>query len=130
MREGKAESRPSKLELRDWVRGSDDSNFSVISSFRDEMITKKKPGVISCHQLKDNGPLEYSNELPMECRMSKSLKNLITPILSRLLETDAKRVIPYDEFFKEIKRIVNNKVTLLILGVGYKWVFFQNNMSN
>eukprot|EP00111_Clytia_hemisphaerica_P009116 TCONS_00026766-protein len=76
----------------------------------DEMITKKKPGVISCHQLKDNGPLEYSNELPMECRMSKSLKNLITPVLSRLLETDAKRVIPYDEFFKEIKRIVNNKV--------------------
>ena len=74
------------------------------------MLSTKKPGVISCHQHCKQGPLEFSNELPRECRLSKGLKSQITPILQGLLETNPQRIISFENFFKQMRKIASTRV--------------------
>ena len=42
--------------------------------------------------------------------LHRGLKQLITPILAGLLETDASKVWDFDRFFREIMRVVDMKV--------------------
>ena len=79
------------------------------------MITQKDPGVISCQQAKPNGPITYSDELPIECRISKSLKNVITPILRGLLEINLQFIISHEELFRKVKEMVFMKVTFSLM---------------
>ncbi|XP_057296093.1 serine/threonine-protein kinase TBK1-like [Hydractinia symbiolongicarpus] len=74
------------------------------------MITEKKQGVISCHQNPANGQLVFSSKLPENTRISLGLKNLITPILKGLLETNPEYMITHDDFFQKIKDIIDMKV--------------------
>jgi len=74
------------------------------------MITMKDPGVISCQQPKKDGPIRYSDELPNDCRISKCLKNVITPILRGLLEINPQRIISYEELFRKVREMVFMKV--------------------
>lgn len=78
--------------------------------FRFRMITEKKQGVISCHQNPANGQLVFSSKLPESTRISLGLKNLITPILKGLLETNPEYMITHDDFFQKIKDIIDMKV--------------------
>ena len=77
------------------------------------MITDKAVGVISGVQSHMNGSINYQSKLPEQTRMSRGLKELITPVLQGLLETDPQHIISYDEFFEEIKSISNMKVYVL-----------------
>lgn len=74
------------------------------------MLTQKGPGVISCIQKSQDGPIEYSKELPVPTGISKGLKTLITPILRGLLETRPAEKISYEDFFQRIKEIMAMKV--------------------
>lgn len=61
-------------------------------------------------QTKDNGPIEYSRELPNDCRLSAGLKKIIIPLLAGLLEADPKRIWTFDRFFAEVTNILSCKI--------------------
>lgn len=75
------------------------------------MIDKKPSGAISCSQ-DINGELVFSTQLPPDCRLSKSFKLLVTPILKGLLEVKHPGKISHDECFQKIKQITSMMVSI------------------
>lgn len=75
-----------------------------------QITTKKPSGSISGVQLKDNGAIEYSRDLPQDCRISYGLKKIVTPLLAGLLEADPKRIWTFERFFREVTSILSCKV--------------------
>ncbi|XP_025106703.1 serine/threonine-protein kinase TBK1-like isoform X2 [Pomacea canaliculata] len=74
------------------------------------ITAQKEPGVISGVQLTENGPIEWRRELPATCRLSVGLKRLITPFLAALLERDATRTWPFEQFFEQVAVITSKLV--------------------
>lgn len=74
------------------------------------ITTKKASGVISGIQTKENGPIEWRKELPNNCHLSEGLKKFITPLLSGLLEVDAKKIWTFDKFFNEVTDMLSRKI--------------------
>ncbi|KAG7202425.1 hypothetical protein KM043_018736 [Ampulex compressa] len=66
------------------------------------ITTKKASGVISGMQTSENGPIEWSRELPQNCLLSAGLKKIVTPLLAGLLEVDSQRVWSFERFFTEV----------------------------
>ncbi|XP_015593798.1 serine/threonine-protein kinase TBK1 isoform X1 [Cephus cinctus] len=66
------------------------------------ITTKKASGVISGTQTSENGPIEWSRELPQNCQLSIGLKKIVTPLLAGLLEVDPQRIWSFDRFFTEV----------------------------
>ena len=80
---------------------------------RFEIISKKAPKIISGIQKANGGPIEYSEDLPDETRISKGLKNLLCPIFQELLETSGEgleKIITFDELYIKVEDIVAKKV--------------------
>ncbi|KAL0869480.1 hypothetical protein ABMA27_005765 [Loxostege sticticalis] len=67
------------------------------------ITTKKASGVISGTQTTENGPIEWSRELPAHCQLSVGLRKLVTPLLAGLLEVDPHRIWTFDRFFSEVQ---------------------------
>lgn len=74
-----------------------------------QMISSKKPGVISCYQDGNTGKLTFSDQLPQDTQITSGLKRLITPVLAGLLETDPQHMISHDMCFRKISNIVDRK---------------------
>lgn len=85
------------------------------------ITTKKLPGIISGTQSSENGPIEWSRNLPDHCQLSAGLKLLITPLLAGLLEENQKRMWEFERFFYEVTNILNKKVMHL---------FYMNRASS
>ncbi|XP_066591995.1 inhibitor of nuclear factor kappa-B kinase subunit epsilon [Prorops nasuta] len=66
------------------------------------ITTKKASGVISGMQTSENGPIEWSRELPAKCQLSTGLKKFVTPLLAGLLEVDPQRIWSFERFFTEV----------------------------
>lgn len=66
------------------------------------ITTKKASGVISGLQTSENGPIEWSRELPQNCQLSAGLKKIVTPLLAGLLEVDPQRIWSFERFFSEV----------------------------
>ncbi|KPI94496.1 Inhibitor of nuclear factor kappa-B kinase subunit epsilon [Papilio xuthus] len=60
------------------------------------ITTKKASGVISGTQTTDNGPIDWSRELPSHCQLSVGLRKLVTPLLAGLLEVFLKPEEKYE----------------------------------
>jgi len=78
-----------------------------------EIISKKAPKIISGVQKANGGPIEYSNDLPDETRISKGLKNLLRPIFQELLETSGEgleKIITFDQLYVKVEEIAAMKV--------------------
>ncbi|CAH4028987.1 serine/threonine-protein kinase TBK1 [Pieris brassicae] len=73
------------------------------------ITTKKASGVISGTQTTDNGPIEWSRELPPHCQLSTGLKKLVTPLLAGLLEVDPHRIWTFERFFSEVQTVTSTK---------------------
>lgn len=73
------------------------------------ITTTKESGVISGIQTKENGPIEWKKDLPVNCQLSMGLKKIITPLLAGLLEADPKRMWSFDRFFKEVDAVLSRK---------------------
>ncbi|XP_058058074.1 inhibitor of nuclear factor kappa-B kinase subunit epsilon [Anopheles bellator] len=74
------------------------------------ITTKKAPGVISGTQTSENGPIEWSKQLPPHCQLKAGLKYLVTPLLAGLLEESQTRMWSFDKFFVEVQNILNKTV--------------------
>ncbi|XP_050295434.1 serine/threonine-protein kinase TBK1 [Anthonomus grandis grandis] len=73
------------------------------------ITTKKESGVISGIQTKENGPIEWKRDLPVNCQLSMGLKKIVTPLLAGLLEADHKKIWSFDRFFKEVDLVLCRK---------------------
>lgn len=73
------------------------------------ITTKKESGVISGIQTKENGPIDWKRELPVNCQLSAGLKKIITPLLAGLLEADHKKIWSFDIFFNEVDAVLSRK---------------------
>ncbi|XP_067004394.1 inhibitor of nuclear factor kappa-B kinase subunit epsilon [Anabrus simplex] len=74
------------------------------------ITTKKASGVISGSQTSENGPIDWSKELPNNCQLSAGLKKLVTPLLAGLLEVDSQRIWSFEKFFTEVTSILSRKL--------------------
>ncbi|CAK1584986.1 unnamed protein product [Parnassius mnemosyne] len=73
------------------------------------ITTKKASGVISGTQTAENGPIDWSNELPSHCQLSVGLRKLVTPLLAGLLEVDPHRIWTFERFFSEVQTVTSTK---------------------
>ena len=73
------------------------------------ITTKKASGVISGVQTSENGPIQWSRELPNTCLLSSGIKKHITPLLAGLLEVNTTKMWTFDKFFSEVTKILNKK---------------------
>ncbi|XP_011312262.1 inhibitor of nuclear factor kappa-B kinase subunit epsilon [Fopius arisanus] len=73
------------------------------------ITTKKSSGVISGSQTTENGPIEWSRDLPKNCRLSFGIKKIVTPLLAGLLEVDRQRIWSFDRFFSQVTDILSRK---------------------
>ena len=73
------------------------------------ITTKKASGVISGVQTSDNGPIQWSRELPNTCLLSAGIKKHITPLLAGLLEVNPQKMWTFDKFFSEVTKILSKK---------------------
>ena len=60
-------------------------------------------------QTTENGPIEWSRELPSHCQLSIGLRKLVTPLLAGLLEVDPHRIWTFDRFFSEVQTVTSTK---------------------
>ena len=73
------------------------------------ITTKKASGVISGVQTSENGPIQWSKELPSTCLLSAGIKKHVTPLLAGLLEVNPQKMWTFDKFFSEVTRILSKK---------------------
>lgn len=73
------------------------------------ITTKKESGVISGIQTKENGPIEWKREFPVNCQLSVGLKKIVTPLLAGLLEADHHKIWSFDQFFGEVDAVLARK---------------------
>ncbi|XP_059702960.1 serine/threonine-protein kinase TBK1 [Haemorhous mexicanus] len=72
-----------------------------------KIITGKPSGAISGVQKAENGPIEWSWEMPVSCSLSKGLQVLLTPVLANILEADQEKCWGFDQFFAETSDILH-----------------------
>ncbi|XP_041051559.1 inhibitor of nuclear factor kappa-B kinase subunit epsilon isoform X1 [Carcharodon carcharias] len=75
-----------------------------------KITTEKPEGAIAGVQRSDFAPVEWSYELPVSCRLSKGLKDLLVPILASILEADQAKCWGFDQFFAEANDILHRTV--------------------
>ncbi|XP_041984579.1 inhibitor of nuclear factor kappa-B kinase subunit epsilon [Aricia agestis] len=73
------------------------------------ITTKKASGVISGTQTTENGPIEWTRELPSHCQLSVGLRKIVTPLLAGLLEVDPHRIWTFERFFSEVQMVTSTK---------------------
>ncbi|CAD6238655.1 GSCOCG00008505001-RA-CDS [Cotesia congregata] len=73
------------------------------------ITTRKDSGVISGVQAYENAPIEWSKELPNNCRLSYGLKKIVTPLLAGLLEVNKQYIWSFERFFNQVTDILCRK---------------------
>ncbi|NP_001086516.1 serine/threonine-protein kinase TBK1 [Xenopus laevis] len=75
-----------------------------------KIIAGKPSGAISGVQRAENGPIEWSGELPATCNLSMGLQTLFTPVLANILEADQEKCWGFEQFFAVTNDIFNRIV--------------------
>jgi TANK-binding kinase 1 len=81
------------------------------------ITTKKASGVIAGAQMTENGPIDWSRELPLSCRLSAGLKRYVTPLLAGLLEVDQQKIWSFDRFFSRVTDTLCRRTAINIFDV-------------
>ncbi|XP_018431889.1 PREDICTED: serine/threonine-protein kinase TBK1 [Nanorana parkeri] len=75
-----------------------------------KIITGKPSGAISGVQRAENGPIEWSRDLPLSCNLSFGLQVLFTPVLANILEADQEKCWGFEQFFAVTNDIFHRMV--------------------
>lgn len=73
------------------------------------MYAKYPNIVIVGVQTSENGPIQWSKDLPNTCLLSLGIKKHITPLLAGLLEVNPQKMWTFEKFFSEVTRILSKK---------------------
>ncbi|XP_020631400.1 serine/threonine-protein kinase TBK1-like isoform X3 [Orbicella faveolata] len=74
------------------------------------ITSKKRSGMISGVQKSEGEDIEWSDKLPEHSRLSQGLKDLLTPVLAGILESEPSSAMSFEEFFARIQDILSRKV--------------------
>ncbi|KAL9959562.1 hypothetical protein ACROYT_G032893 [Oculina patagonica] len=74
------------------------------------ITSKKRSGMISGVQKSEGEDIEWSDKLPEHTRLSQGLKDLLTPVLAGILESEPSNAMSFEEFFARIQDILSRKV--------------------
>uniref|UniRef100_A0A8D1JVD0 Serine/threonine-protein kinase TBK1 n=1 Tax=Sus scrofa TaxID=9823 RepID=A0A8D1JVD0_PIG len=77
---------------------------------RYKIITGKPSGAISGVQKAENGPIDWSGDMPVSCSLSRGLQVLLTPVLANILEADQEKCWGFDQFFAETSDILHRMI--------------------
>ncbi|KAM4795758.1 inhibitor of nuclear factor kappa-B kinase subunit epsilon [Rhinophrynus dorsalis] len=75
-----------------------------------KITTEKPPRAIAGVQKKENGPIEWIYELPVNCRLSVGLKIQLEFVLPNILEADQEKCWGFDLFFAETNNILERTI--------------------
>ncbi|XP_062998842.1 inhibitor of nuclear factor kappa-B kinase subunit epsilon [Elgaria multicarinata webbii] len=75
-----------------------------------KITTEKPTGAIAGTQEQENGPIAWTYELPIACRLSLGLKRQLVPILANILEADQEECWGFDQFFAETNDILHRTI--------------------
>ncbi|KAK1340951.1 hypothetical protein QTO34_017350 [Cnephaeus nilssonii] len=75
-----------------------------------KIITGKPSGAISGVQKAENGPIDWSGDMPISCSLSRGLQVLLTPVLANILEADQEKCWGFDQFFAETSDILHRMI--------------------
>ncbi|XP_061187397.1 serine/threonine-protein kinase TBK1-like [Saccostrea echinata] len=75
-----------------------------------EITKTKESGVISGVQKYEDGPVEWSRDLPLTCLLSVGLKKFLVPLLASLLESNERKRTTFDRFFEKVADLLDKKV--------------------
>ncbi|XP_069908674.1 serine/threonine-protein kinase TBK1 isoform X4 [Oryctolagus cuniculus] len=75
-----------------------------------KIITGKPSGAISGVQKAENGPIDWSADMPVSCSLSRGLQVLLTPVLANILEADQEKCWGFDQFFAETSDILHRMI--------------------
>ncbi|XP_050021483.1 serine/threonine-protein kinase TBK1 [Alexandromys fortis] len=75
-----------------------------------KIITGKPSGAISGVQKAENGPIDWSGEMPVSCSLSRGLQTLLTPVLANILEADQEKCWGFDQFFAETSDVLHRMI--------------------
>ncbi|XP_023616443.1 serine/threonine-protein kinase TBK1 isoform X2 [Myotis lucifugus] len=75
-----------------------------------KIITGKPSGAISGVQKAENGPIDWSGDMPLSCSLSQGLQVLLTPVLANILEADQEKCWGFDQFFAETSDILHRMI--------------------
>uniref|UniRef100_A0A670JRR1 Serine/threonine-protein kinase TBK1 n=1 Tax=Podarcis muralis TaxID=64176 RepID=A0A670JRR1_PODMU len=98
-----------------------------------KIITGKLSGAISGVQKAENGPIEWSRDMPVSCSLSKGLQVLLTPVLANILEADQEKCWGFDQFFAEtsdiLHRIIIHVFSLQQMTAHKIYIHIHNNAA-
>ena len=87
--------------------------------------------MLSGVQTSENGPIEWSKDLPGTSQLSLGLKKLITPLLGGLLEVDPTRMWSFERFFGEVTSLLaRTKVYLFYVNKIQPLVVYMQSDHN
>uniref|UniRef100_A0A8C4LH28 Serine/threonine-protein kinase TBK1 n=1 Tax=Equus asinus asinus TaxID=83772 RepID=A0A8C4LH28_EQUAS len=75
-----------------------------------KILTGKPSGAISGVQKAENGPIDWSGDMPVSCSLSRGLQVLLTPVLANILEADQEKCWGFDQFFAETSDILHRMI--------------------
>ncbi|XP_055999732.1 inhibitor of nuclear factor kappa-B kinase subunit epsilon-like isoform X2 [Ostrea edulis] len=75
-----------------------------------EITKTKESGILSGIQKYEDGPVEWSRDLPLTCLLSVGLKKFLVPLLASLLESNERKRTTFDRFFQEVGNLMSKKV--------------------
>ncbi|CAH2220948.1 inhibitor of nuclear factor kappa-B kinase subunit epsilon [Pelobates cultripes] len=71
-----------------------------------KITTEKPTGAIAGVQKKENGPIEWTYDLPINCQLSVGMKTQLEAILPNILEADQEKCWGFDNFFAETNKML------------------------
>uniref|UniRef100_A0A8C9WQE1 Inhibitor of nuclear factor kappa B kinase subunit epsilon n=1 Tax=Scleropages formosus TaxID=113540 RepID=A0A8C9WQE1_SCLFO len=97
-------------------------------------ITTEKPvGAIAGVQSVEDGPIEWSYQLPSHCQLSEGLKTQLVPVLASILEANQDKCWGFDQFFAEttgiLHRVAIHIFSLQQATVHRIYIHFYNTAS-
>ncbi|EDO44386.1 predicted protein, partial [Nematostella vectensis] len=74
------------------------------------ITTRKASGMIAGVQKSEGGEVEWTDKLPDHTCLSQGFRNLLTPLLAGVLESDPAKMMSFDQFFAYVQDMVSRKV--------------------
>ena len=95
-----------------------------------KIIEEKRCGVISGRQYFKDGPIHYSNHLPIECQLSQDCKDLLQPILAGIMEVNSERAWGFDKFFESVQNMLKKVIIhVFVLRSGVLDRLYMNSLD-
>ncbi|KAK3101337.1 hypothetical protein FSP39_002831 [Pinctada imbricata] len=95
-----------------------------------EMISTKPADVVSAHQLSQNGPIVWKDDLPPTCRLSRNFKDIISKLVRDLCANQNSKPYGFQDLFRDSNDLfISRRVYYFIVGYRVNSVYIDDNTN-